>query len=231
MSFITISPSDLTPSDRHQLMLSIVIPRPIGLISTISAEGLPNLAPFSYFQAVAAVPPTLLFCPNLNRLGKAKHSLLNAKAQREFVACTVTLEMAERMNFASGEFPDGVDEFVEAGLTPLPSDLVRPFRVAESPVQMECRVLQVIELSDQPLGGSVVIGEILRFHLRDDILSGSGKAVSLEHYRPISRLGGTAYGLLRETFDMPRPKMTEDGSKVVEGSEKVTRRQNERSAR
>jgi len=205
-------------------MLSLIIPRPIGLISTISIDGLPNLAPFSYYQAVAAVPPLILFCPNHNRFGKAKHSLLNAKAQGEFVACAVTEEMAEAMNFASGEFPDGVNEFSEAGFSPLASELVKPFRVAESPLHLECKVRDVIEFSDAPLGGSVVIGEIVRFHLSEDILgdTSDGGAIALdsEHYRPISRLGGVAYGLIRETFEMPRPKMTGEG-KVVEGSHRI----------
>jgi len=233
MPFTSINPLDLTAPERHALMLSIIIPRPIGLISTISLDGLPNLAPFSYFQAVSAVPPLILFCPNRNRLGKAKHSLLNAKAQREFVACAVTEEMAEVINFASGEFPDGVDEFIESGLTPLASELVKPFRVAESPVQMECRVRKVLEFSDGPLGGSVVIGEIVLFHIRDDLLVSSApsqisnlKFQISNSYRPISRLGGVAYGLLRETFDMPRPKMTEDG-KIIEGSHKIARKAKE----
>jgi len=221
--FRTIDPSDLSPPDRHGLMLSIIIPRPIGFISTLSFEGVPNLAPFSYFQAVSAVPPTILFCPNRNRFGKAKHSLLNAKSTREFVACTVLENMAEAMNYASGEFPDGVSEFAEAGFTPLKSDLVNPFRVAESPVAMECKVRQVIELSDAPLGGSVVIGEVVRFHIREDLLTPDGKVVELDRYRPISRLGGPAYGRLTSTFDMPRPTMTPDGN-VVEGSHRITRR-------
>ena len=228
--FASISPSDLPAPDLHALMLSIVIPRPIGLISTISLDGLPNLAPFSYFQAVSAVPPLLLFCPNRNRFGRVKHSLINARDQREFVACMVTEEMAEAVNYASGEFPDGVNEFEEAGFTTLASELVKPFRVAESPIQMECRVREVLEFSDQPLGGSVVVGEILLIHIREDILvSVNSPQISnfkyqiSNDYRPISRLGGVAYGLLRQTFDMPRPKMTEDG-KVVVGSHKVTRK-------
>jgi len=226
MSFYSINPSDLSAPERHSLMLSIIIPRPIGLISTISVDGLPNLAPFSYFQAVSAVPPLLVFCPNRNRFGKTKHSLINARDQREFVACMVTEEMAEAVNYASGEFPDGVNEFKEAKFTPIASDLVKPFRVAESPVQMECRVRDVIEFSDQPLGGSIVIGEIVRFHLSEDyIIKTDTPFATLDNrlYRPISRLGGVAYGIMKDTFDMPRPKMTEDGH-VVEGSYKITKR-------
>lgn len=226
MSFYSINPSDLSAPERHSLMLSIIIPRPIGLISTISADGLPNLAPFSYFQAVSAVPPLLIFCPNRNRFGKTKHSLINARDQREFVACMVTEEMAEAINYASGEFPDGINEFKEAGFTPITSELVKPFRVAESPVQMECRVRDVIEFSDQPLGGSIVIGEIVLFHINEDILvktASQHQTLDSQLYKPISRLGGIAYGLLGKTFDMPRPKMTENG-KVIEGSYKITRK-------
>ncbi len=227
MPFHTIVPESLSAPERHALMLSIVIPRPIGLISTISVDGLPNLAPFSYFQAVSAVPPLLLFCPNRNRFGRIKHSLINARDQREFVACMVTEEMAEAINYASGEFHDGVNEFEEAGFTPLASELVKPFRVAESPIQMECRVREVMEFSDKPLGGSIVIGEVVRFHISEELLRKSdgnlSQAVDHPEYQPISRLGGVAYGLLRKTFDMPRPKMTDDG-KVVEGSHKITRK-------
>ncbi len=221
----SINPSELSAPDRHALMLSVIIPRPIALISTISLDGLPNLAPFSYFQAVSAVPPLLLFCPNRNRHGRVKHSLLNARDQREFVACMVTEEMAEAINYASGEFPDGVNEFEVAGFTPIASELVKPFRVAESPVQMECRVREVIEFSDQPLGGSIVIGEIVLIHVREELLASVNppRLTGASSYAPISRLGGVAYGLLRETFDMPRPKMTEDG-KVVEGSYKITKK-------
>lgn len=222
-SFTAISPQDLAPPQVHQLILSIVIPRPIGLISTLSSDGVPNLAPFSFFQAVAAQPPSLLFCPNRDRTGRPKHSLLNAQATKEFVANTVTEEMAEKINYASGEFPEEVNEFEEAGLTPLPSLIVRPFRVAESPVQMECRVLKVIEISSLPLGGSVVIGEVVQFHIREDLLLPDKPMVSLEHYRPIARLGGISYGLLREFFDMPRPQMTSDGRRVVEGSHRIVK--------
>lgn len=221
--FLAIAPGDYPSPQVHQLILSIVIPRPIGLISTISREGVPNLAPFSFFQAVAAEPPTLLFCPNRNRWGQPKHSLLNALSTREFVANAVTEEIAERVNYASGEFPDGVSEFEEAELTPLPSQMVKPFRVAESPVQMECRVLEVLELSHKPLGGSVVIGEIVMFHIRREVLDPERLMVSLRHYRPISRLGGITYGLLREFLDMPRPQMTPDGRKVKEGSHRIVR--------
>ena len=228
MTFTSINPLDLAPPDRHALMLSIIIPRPIGLISTISLDGIPNLAPFSYFQSVSSVPPLILFCPNRNRKGKAKHSLLNAKSQGEFVAHTVTEDIAETINFASGEFPDGVNEFEETGLTPTPSDLVKPFRVAECPVAMECRVKELIEFSEGPLGGSVVIGEVVRIHIREDLL-GTADLPSLTaafydgRYRPISRLGGPAYGILEQSFDMPRPTMTEDGRYVDGDSYRITR--------
>jgi flavin reductase (DIM6/NTAB) family NADH-FMN oxidoreductase RutF len=204
-------------------MLSIIVPRPIGLISTISLDGVPNLAPFSYFQAVSSVPPAILFCPNRNRLGKVKHSLQNTRSQGEFVACAVTEDMAEKINYASGEFPDGVNEFEAADFTPLASELVKPFRVEESPVSMECKVMQVIELSDQPLGGSIVIGEVVRFHLNESMFDRQKCAMSLDSYRPISRLGGVAFCLQRETFDMPRPRMTPDGQHIVQGSHKITR--------
>lgn len=222
MNFTTIDPAVLPAPDVHSLMLSIIIPRPIALISTLSPQGVPNLAPFSYFQAVAAVPPTILFCPNRNRRGEPKHSLLNAKATGEFVACVVTEEIAEAMNYASGEFPEGVSEFSKAGFTPVDSELVGPFGVAQSPVRMECKVRQVVELSEAPLGGSIVIGEVVRFHIWSELIKSDSNAISLAHYRPISRLGGVHYGLIRETFQMPRPKMTGDGGDIIDESHLIT---------
>lgn len=220
MEYQVITPSDLKPPVFHKLLLSLVIPRPIGLISTISEDGIPNLAPFSFFQAVSSVPPCLLYCPNRNRMGKAKHSLLNAKSTKEFVANTVLESFAEQMNFASGEFHDGVSEFNESGFTPLPSLHVKPFRVAESPVNFECKVLHVLELSDQPLGGSIIVGEIQAIHINKDILDSEKLIADLSKYNVISRLGESAYAPIERTFDMPRPEMTPDG-KVVEGSHRI----------
>lgn len=222
MNFISIAPGDLEPRRFHRLLLEIVVPRPIGLISTVSESGTPNLAPFSYYQALSVQPPAVMFSPNRDRFGREKHSLINARATMEFVANAVTEDMAEAMNLASGEFPEDVSEFAEAGFTPLPSDLVKPPRVAESPVQMECRVLQIVELSRLPLGGSVVIGEIVRVHLHRDVYDPDSGIIRAETYRPLSRLGGVAYAPVREVFQMPRPKMTPEG-KVVPGSHLKTK--------
>ena len=217
MEFHTLFPSELESRHIQQLLLAVVIPRPIGFISTISAGGEPNLAPFSYFQALSAAPPALMFSPNRDRSGRIKHSLRNVREVGEFVANSVSEEMAEAMNYASGEFPDGVSEFKKAGFTPLPSRVVKPFRVAESPVNMECRVIHLHELSDQPLGGTIVVGEIVAFHIREDLFDAENRLLRADRFHPLSRLGGISYAPIRDRFDMPRPKMTPEGE-VVPGS-------------
>ncbi|MBT3233187.1 MAG: flavin reductase family protein [Calditrichaeota bacterium] len=205
MKHIVINPHDLEPREIHKLLLGIIIPRPIGLISTISAKSGPNLAPFSFFQAISANPPTLLFCPTRDRNGGIKHTHGNVIEIGEFVANVVTEKMATAMNISSGDFPENISEFESAGFTPLKSDKVKPFRVAESPVNLECRVIKIVEVSEEPLGGAVIIGEILRFHINEEVFDPENKMINPEKFDLISRLGGMAYAPIRERFDMSRP--------------------------
>src|SRR5579864_2209935 len=152
-------------------MVGVIVPRPIAFVSTISPDGIRNLAPFSFFTGISANPPVICFSPMIRGSdGSRKDTLRNIEAVKEFVVNVVSEEFAEQMNICSAEFPPEIDEFAASGLTPIPSDLVKPPRVRESHIQMECRLLQVVYVSPKPLGGSLVIGEVLRFHVEDAIV-------------------------------------------------------------
>lgn len=169
MGFRTILPAELTPIDTNALLCGGVGPRPIALASTLSKEGVRNLAPFSFFNAFGSNPPMVAFAPNRRgRDGTVKHTYLNATATGEFVVAAVSHAMLQQMNLASAEYPDGVDEFVMSGLTPLPAHKVAPALVAESPFQMECRLHQVLELGSGPGSGLMLLGEVVVFHAREE---------------------------------------------------------------
>jgi flavin reductase (DIM6/NTAB) family NADH-FMN oxidoreductase RutF len=168
MTLRTLLPADLNPVETNALLCGGVAPRPIALASTRSAEGVRNLAPFSFFNAFGSNPPMVAFAPNRRgRDGSVKHTYLNAVATGEFVLAAVSHAMLHQMNVASAEWPDGVDEFPKCGLTPAPARLVQPALVAESPFQMECRLHQVVELGSGPGSGLMLVGEVLAFHARE----------------------------------------------------------------
>lgn len=186
-------------------MIGSILPRPIGWISSVGEEGRANLAPFSFFNAVCPNPPTLVFCPNIRGTdGGQKDTLRNVRATREFVANIVTEEVAGAMNITATEFPAEVDEFQLAGLTPQPSAVVRPPRVAESPVHYECRLVDIIDFGDQPGGGSLVIGRVVHLHVREDVLLGVDK-IDLARLKPVGRLAGSGYCRVTDLFEMVRP--------------------------
>ena len=169
MTFRTILPADLDPIHSNALLCGGVGPRPIALASTVSRDGVRNLAPFSFFNAFGSNPPTVAFAPNRRgRDGTVKHTYLNAVATGEFVIAAVSYAMVQQMNVASAEYPDGVDEFGKAGLTPLSAQRVQPALVGESPFQMECRLVQELPLGDGPGSGLMLVGEVLAFHVRED---------------------------------------------------------------
>jgi flavin reductase (DIM6/NTAB) family NADH-FMN oxidoreductase RutF len=200
-----ITPSDLPHQSVYKLMIGSIVPRPIGWVSSLDAEGRLNLAPFSFFNAVCPKPPTVLFCPQIRGSdGHPKDTLRNVRATGEFVINIVSESVAEAMNQTSAEVPYGVDEFTLAGLTPLPSVIVRPPRVGESLVHYECRVTQIVEISDQPGGGSIVIGEVLHIHVDDSILIGTDK-IDPRKLQAIGRLAGTTYTRTTDLFDLIRP--------------------------
>lgn len=197
-----IDPQAVSASLAYQLLTTTVIPRPIGFISSLSPEGVANLAPFSFFNAVCGEPPMIMFAAS-NRQ-PLKDTLRNVHAMREFVVNIVSEEIVEQMNLTAADYAPHVSEFDVCGLTPVPSNLVRPPRVLESPVNLECRVHNIIEVSSKPMGGSVVIGEVIRFHVQDSIID-KDMFIDPEKLKPVARLGGPSYSRIRDRFDMLRP--------------------------
>ena len=195
-----IDPSTVSPGDIYRFMISVVVPRPIAFVSTISADGQLNVAPFSYFNAITNQPPLLGISIN-RRKGVPKDTLRNIEQTGEFVVNTVDEALAARMVQTSGEWPDDVDEFELTGLTPVPSDLIKPPRVGESPISMECRRHRTIELGNT----FFVVGEIVRAHVKDEVLT-NGR-VDIEKLRPLGRLGGDGYSVVREVIHIARPQV------------------------
>ncbi len=188
----TVLPGDLDPIATNALLCGGVGPRPIALASTVSREGIRNLAPFSFFNAFGSNPPMVAFAPNRRgRDGTVKHTYLNAVATGEFVIAAVTHAMLQQMNVASAEFPAGVDEFVKSGLTPLPARLVAPALVGESPFQMECQLHREVELGTGPGSGLMLIGEVVAFHLDERCLEGG--ILHPDRLDLVGRNGGAFY--------------------------------------
>jgi flavin reductase (DIM6/NTAB) family NADH-FMN oxidoreductase RutF len=200
------SPDAMPWNSLYKLMIGSILPRPIGWISTVDAEGNPNLAPYSFFNAVCPNPPTVLFCPMIrNHDGAAKDTLANCRATGEFVVNIVGGVLAEKMNATSGEYPSDANEFEIAGLTAAPSVVVKPPRVAESLIHYECKVSQIIDVGDgTPGSGSIVIGQILHIHIDESVLM-DGDKVKLDVLQPIGRLAGSDYVRVTDVFSMTRP--------------------------
>jgi flavin reductase (DIM6/NTAB) family NADH-FMN oxidoreductase RutF len=195
-----IDPRVVPATTSYRLLVGAIVPRPIAFVSTLSADGVYNLAPFSFFNAVCAEPPVVSFCPTVRV--PPKDTLANVQATKEFVINIVSEEIAEQMNVCAGEYSTEVDEFGLSGLTPIPSDIVRPPRVLESHVNMECRMIQVIEVSTLPRGGNLVLGEVVRFHVDDAVVTNSG--IDPDKLRAIGRMSGSSYVRTRDRFDLIR---------------------------
>jgi len=190
---LRLNPSEITHQKLHQYMLGSIAPRPIALVSTIDEEGNPNLSPFSFFNAFGVNPTTIIFSPSRRgRDNTVKNTYENVKAVPEAVISMVTYEMVQQVSLASTEYPKGVNEFNKAGLSMMQSELVRPFRVAESPVQYECKVRQVIETSDNPGSANLVICEVLLLHIDEKILDDNGQ-IDPDKIRLVGRMGRNFY--------------------------------------
>lgn len=199
-----INPNSLPHTSMYKFMIGSILPRPIGWISTMNTEGQPNLAPYSFFNAVCAKPPTVLFCPGVRGVdGNQKDTMRNIRENGEFVVNIVTAKLAEAMVKTATELPQTINEFEYAGLKTAPSVVVKPPRVLESPIHFECKVTHMIEISDQPGGGSVVIGEVVHLHVHESVLIGKDK-IDLEQLQPVGRLAGASYAQVREVFDIMR---------------------------
>jgi len=200
-----LDPSQIESNHIHKLMIGMIVPRPIAFVSTVDAAGVRNLAPFSYFTACGSNPPVVCFSTAVRSGPRLyKDTLENIKATSEFVVNIVSEEFAAQMNATSAAVPPEVDEFELSGLTPLASDLVKPPRVAESKAQMECRLFQIVPVSDRPGGGILVLGEVLRFHVLESLLD--GYKIDPDKLNAIGRMGGPNYVRTRDRFEMERPK-------------------------
>ena len=199
-----VDPAHTDPTSVYKLLIGSVVPRPIAFVSTVSPEGVFNVAPFSFFTVASPNPPVLVFNTGLRtRPDPRKDTLRNVTTAREFVVNIVSEEFAEKMNLCSGDYPPEVDEFEVSGLTPIPSDLVKPPRVAESHINMECRLLYTISLSGLVTGGNLVLGEVVRFHIDDAYVS--KYRIDQDKLRAIGRMGGNSYTRTGDRFDMIRP--------------------------
>jgi flavin reductase (DIM6/NTAB) family NADH-FMN oxidoreductase RutF len=202
---VIIEPDSAGISSVYKIMVGSIVPRPIAFVSTVSATGILNLAPFSFFTGVSANPPVICFCPMRNAEGRKKDTLNNIEATGDFVVNIVSEEFIKQMNATSPEFVSDVDEFQVSGLSPVPSDLVKPPRVGESHVSMECRLLQVVEVSDRPLGGSIVTGEIVRLHVDDAYVD--HYRIDPEKLRAVGRMAGNTYARTTDRFELVRPAL------------------------
>jgi flavin reductase (DIM6/NTAB) family NADH-FMN oxidoreductase RutF len=206
---LTFDPSHCEQRQVYKLMTGIIVPRPIALVSTVDTRGIANLAPFSFFSGVGSVPPTVLFCPALRPEGSAepgerKDTLRNVEETGEFVVNVVSEAIAAATNATAAEVGPDVDEFRLAGLTPVASEVVRPPRVAESPAQMECRLLQVIYTSHAPGGGVIVLGQVVRFHVRAELVDNF--RVDPDGLAGVGRMAGNTWVRTRDRIELIRPK-------------------------
>ena len=197
-----IDPSSQSRGDLYKLMLHTVTPRPIAWVSTVSENGVLNLAPFSFFTAITAKPPTICFSPARLPDGSKKDTLTNIEATGEFVVNVVSEHLAEKMNDTAIDFPGDVDEFESAGLTPVPSDVVSPPRVKESTIHMESKLYRIVPVGDD--GAVVIIGEIVLFHVSDEVVE-DGK-INSGLLKPLGRMGGFEYTKTCDRFILPRKK-------------------------
>ncbi len=206
---ISIDPKEVAPAKVQAYLQGAVGPRPIALASTLDQNGTPNLSPFSFFNVFSSNPPILVFSPARRvRNNTIKHTLINVQQTKEVVISVVNYDIVQQVSLSSTEYADGVNEFVKSGLTPLKSDVVKPFRVAESPVQFECKVNDIIALGDGGGAGNLVICEVVKIHVSEDVLDENG---AIDQYKIdlVSRMGGNWYSRANKgLFEVPKPLVT-----------------------
>ncbi|WP_299673854.1 flavin reductase family protein [uncultured Tenacibaculum sp.] len=206
---LTINPKEVSTGKLHQYLLGAVAPRPIAFASTIDEEGNPNLSPFSFFNVFGANPPIMIFSPARSvRNNTTKHTLDNVEKIKEVVINIVNYDIVQQMSLSSTMYPKGVNEFVKAGLTMLPSEEVKPFRVAESPVQFECKVNDIIYTGNEGGAGNLIVCEVVKVHIKEEVLNEEGL---IDQYKIdlVSRAGGSFYSRARDGFfEIPKPLST-----------------------
>ncbi len=204
-----IVPGEIKTAQLHAYLLGSIAPRPICFASTIDSAGNANLSPFSFFNVFGAKPPILIFSPARRvRDNSIKHTLENVHDIKEVVINVVNYSIVQQANLTSCEYPKGTDEFIKAGFTPLPSDMVKPFRVKESPVQLECKVLQVIETGQEGGAGNLVICEVVCMHINDDVLDAQGR-IDPHKIDLVARMGADFYCRAsgNAVFEVPKPNV------------------------
>jgi len=203
--FIEKDFSQMPVAEAYGVMASCIAPRPIAFVSTLSPDGKPNLAPFSYFMAGGSNPPSLAFSPTPDRTGQPKDTLRNIEETGEFVVHIVTYEMREKMNITSSEFPYGVSEWEHSGFTPVLSTHVKPPRAAESPIALECKLFKIIEHGEGFASARYVIGEILTAHIAQEVMTDG--EIDTEKVDYLARLGGNYYARAHSEalFELARP--------------------------
>ena len=203
----SFSPSDLSVPELHGYLLTAVSPRPIAFASTVNGQGVPNLAPFSFFNVFSSNPPVMIFSPaRRGRDNTTKHTYENVMKVKEVCINIVSYDLVQQCSLASTEYDEGVNEFVKAGLTEMASETIRPPRIAESPVQFECEVIDVIHLGEQGGAGNLVLAEVKKFHVHDRILNAEGKIDPLK-IDTVGRCGGNWYNRVNESnmFEVTKP--------------------------
>ena len=199
-----INPSDESPREFYFRMVSLITPRPIAWVSTISNSGHLNLAPYSFFNGVTAAPPSVVFSPVNRPDGSKKDTVLNIEQNGQFVINVVSHAIAEKMNLTSGDFGFEENEFEIAGLTTVDSLKVKPPRVKESAAQFECELIQIVKVGDGPLAANLIIGKILHLHIADEVLDQRGR-VDSQRLDNVGRLGGAEYSTTRDRLEISRP--------------------------
>ena len=203
---ISFNPKDLTTQKLHSYLLGAVAPRPIAFASTVDKEGYPNLSPFSFFNVFSANPPILVFSPSRRvRDNSTKHTLDNVEEVKEVVINVVNYDLVQQVSLSSADFAKGINEFEKVGLTMLKSDMVKPFRVAESPIQFECKVNEIIALGTEGGAGNLVICEVVKFHIAEEILDENNTIIQ-EKLDLVARAGGNYYTRAKKGFfEIPKP--------------------------
>ncbi len=206
---LSIDPSNISTAKLHGYLLSAVAPRPIAFASTLDAQGNPNLSPFSFFNVFSANPPILIFSPARRvRNNTTKHTLENVLEVKEVVINVVNFDMVQQMSLSSTEYAKGVNEFEKAGFTMLESEVIEPSRVVESPIQFECKVNEVVALGNEGGAGNLVICEVVKMHISEDILT-DDRSIDQEKLDLVSRAGGSFYSRAKNGFfEIPKPLAT-----------------------
>lgn len=206
---LTIDPKEISVPKLHSYLLGAIAPRPIAFASTIDKDGNPNLSPFSFFNVFGANPPMMIFSPARSvRNNTTKHTLDNAEATKEVVINVVNYDIVQQMSLSSTMYPKGINEFEKAGLTMLPSDEVKPFRVAESPVQFECKVTQIIYTGKEGGAGNLIVCEVVKLHINKAVLAEDG-SIDQHKIDLVARAGGSYYSRARDGFfEIPKPIST-----------------------